>query len=940
MVEHRKRLSRVGALFAFLLALLLAAPAAHAAGFGVGQFTTTASSSQAGAHADFSIFFSLRTDALGNPVGRMKDVRIEMPEGLLGDPRALERCSFRSFSGGACQPQAQIGTFSLALVPCRGFTTPLIATAEVGATELQVESTDGMCEEGQQPNGNVITIGSGPTAEQVQISRPLTKNSVELVAPVQQEHASGEPVTHIGEPIEGPLPLFNLAPFPGHVATLGTFILGVTFLIQADVDPQGNLVATIEDASSQLKLAGGDVTLWGFPGDPRHDPERCNEFLFECGLTVAREAPFLSLPAECTGQPLRTAIALTSWQGETATSTATEPALSGCNLLSIEPSLRVAPETTAADSPSGYEIGITMPQRREPNGPATPPLKDIALTLPPGTSMSPAFADGLATCAEAQLAIEACPNASKIGSVEVDTPLLDEPLKGAVYFGAPTAAVKYPLLVRLANSRAEIQFSGRAVPDPQTGQVVASFENAPELPFEEMHIDLFGGSTAALDNPQTCGSAVSAAELTAYGGASAAPTSSFTVEGNCGTPFAPGFIAGTKLAKAAAFSPLSITLTRADGEPEFGSFVAQLPPGLIGLLGSVTPCGEPQAATGECPPSSAVGTATVGAGAGPTPLFLSGPVYLTGPYGDAPFGLDVLIHAAAGPVDLGNVLVRSRLSLDQKTLGLKIVSGALPQIVGGVRLRTRSINITMDRPGLMINPSTCGPGAITATAVSTTGVSRALSTPFGVLGCSGLRFAPNVTAAAGPGGSRAGNGVGLRMRIAPGGVTKASLGKVSITLPRLLRARLTTIQDACLPGTASLEAACTGNSIVGTASIVTPAISQALSGDVYLVARGSGVKPTLALVLHGGGVTQQLEGALTISAGHVIKATFAGLPDIPIEEMNLNLPRGPHSMLGAIGRLCGNRLRLGYTMTDQSGRTVQSASRVAVKGCGRKRPGH
>jgi hypothetical protein len=937
MAEHSKRLGAVGALSVCLLMLLLASPAARAADFGVGSFTTAAASSQAGAHADFSTYFSLRTDAVGNPVGRMKDVRIELPEGMVGNPQAIEKCSFRGLETASCLPAAQVGIFKIVIVGCRGYTTPLTAAAEVGATELQVESTEGVCEEDATGDG-LATIGSGSSAEQVQIARPLTSNTVELATPIQHEHALGEPVTHIGKPVEGPLPLFNLTPFPGHVATFGTFLLGVTVLVQVDIGSSGNLVATIEDASTSLPLAGGGVTLWGFPGDPAHDPERCNEFLFECGATVAQEAPFLTLPTECSGQPLVTALTMTSWHGESATATATVPGPTGCNLLSIEPSsLQIRPETTEADSPSGYEVGITVPQRPEPYGLGTPPLKDIALTLPPGTSLSPAFAEGLGTCSGTQVAAGQCPNASRIGSAEILTPLLDEPLKGSVYFGAPTADVKYPLLVRVESSRVAIQFGGRAVPDPRTGQVTAIFENAPRLPFKELHLDLFGGSSAALDNPQACGIATGSASITAYGGASAAPTSSFTVDGNCGTSFSPGLVAGTKVAKAAAFSPFSMTLSRSDGEPDLGSFTAALPPGLTGLLRTVTQCGEPGAATGDCPRGSAIGSATVGVGAGSSPLPLSGQVYLTGPYGGAPFGLDVLIHGAAGPIDLGNVLVRSRLYVEPGTLALKIVSDALPQVVGGIPLRMRSIHISLDKPELVINPSTCGAGAITGTAVSVTGASHALSTPFSVLGCNGLRFAPRVSASTGPGGSLGGKGASLRLRIAAGGATKPPLGTVSITLPGSLRPRLTTIQRACLPGARSLDVACADDSIVGTASIVTPTLSQALTGNAYLVAHGVGAKPTLALLLHGGGITQQLEGALTISKSHVIRANFPGLPDIPIDEMNLKLPRGPHSMLGAVGPLCGKRLKLAYTMTDQSGQAAQSSSRIAVDGCGRKR---
>ncbi len=632
---------------------------------------------------------------------------------------------------------------------------------------------------------------------------------------------------------------------------------------------------------------------------------------------------------------MTTLLTLESWHGEIDSSTAQVPAPTGCNRLTIEPSLKVRPETTEADAPSGYEVEIKVPQRPEPYELATPSLKDIAVTLPAGTSLSPAFAEGLGTCTEAQ---SQCPNSSRMGTVEIITPALSGPLKGSVYFGTPTAAAKYPMLVRVSGPGLAIQFGGRAVPDPRTGQVTAIFEDAPQLPFSQLRFNFFGGNSAALDNPQSCGAATSSAAIASYGGASGTAGSSFDVAGNCGGAFSPGFLAGTKVPKAAAYSPFSIALTRTDGEADLGAFTTALPPGLLGLLGSTAECGEPQAASGACPAGAVVGTATVGVGAGPTPLSITGPVYLTAAYGDAPFGLDALIHAKAGPIDLGYVLVRARLYVDQKTLALKIVSDPLPQILDGIPLRIRSIAINLDKPKFIVNPSTCGAAAITGTAISTAGAGHPLSTPFSVLGCNGLRFAPHLGATAGPAVGSSGKGTGLDLHITAGGATTPSLGTVSVTLPHEFSSRLSTIQHACVPGAASLEAACGPASKVGTASIVTPALSQPLAGNAYLVGHGASRLPTLVLLLHSGPITQQLEGTLKISKSHVITTTFTSLPDVPMESMTLSLPRGPHSLLAATGSLCARPLKVTYAMTDQSGHAAKSTSRLAVKGCGPKRP--
>lgn len=935
-LELDRRLTSASLLVLCLLALLLAAPVAGAAEYGIGSFATTASSSQAGAHADLSTSFRLATDAVGNPIGGIKNLRLEMPPGVAGDPTATERCAFRSLEAANCSIASQVGVFTLSFVSCRGLSTSLTATAEAGATVLQIASTEGMCEE-EASEGNVLTVGSGATAETVHIAHPLTASTVELEAPLEREHAAGEAVTHVAEPIEGPIPLYNLSPFPGHVATLGSFLLGVTILIQVDLTPGGRLEASLEDASTLLPLAGGGVTLWGVPADASHDGQRCNEFFSGCGPSTAAPAAFMTLPTECAGGPLESVLTLESWSGRSATRTATQPAPTGCERLTVEPSLRVAPETTRADTPSGYEVELTVPQHAEPYGLATPALKDIAVKLPDGTSLSPAFAVGLESCSATQLQEARCPNASRLGSAEVVSPLLAAPLKGSVYFGTPTPGVKYPLLVQVADKSVSIEFGGRAEPDPSTGQVTTIFEDSPALSFKRLRLSLFGGPGAPLDNPPACGPATSSATIVAYGGASAAPTSGFTVDGGCGAPFAPGFVAGTKLPRAASFSSFSMTLQRTDGEPDLGGFSVQLPPGLTGLIGSMPLCGEPGAASGDCGAGSLVGTATVGVGAGPSPLYLSGPVYLTGPYGGAPFALDAVIHAAAGPVDLGDVNVRTRLFVEPGTFALRVATDSLPQIVDGVPLRMRSLNVTLDKPGFIVNPTNCGAHAITGTATSAGGASHALSTPFGVLGCNGLRFAPRVSASTGPHWSSRRAGARLSVQIAPGGATKANMASVSFTLPSALRPRLSTVQRACLPGSAPIESACPASSIVGDASVTTPALGEPLSGRAYLVAHGGAAKPTLALVLHGGGISDRLDGTLTISRDDRIKTTFAGLPDVPIGAMSVNLRRGPNAMLGAARDLCAKPLKLGYSFIDQVGRSTTGNAHVAVAGCAKRK---
>ena len=49
-----------------------------------------------------------------------------------------------------------------------------------------------------------------------------------------------------------------------------------------------------------------------------------------------------------------------------ASATSEAPPVTGCNLLRFEPSLSVQPETTAADTPTGLDVDLKVPQNEEP----------------------------------------------------------------------------------------------------------------------------------------------------------------------------------------------------------------------------------------------------------------------------------------------------------------------------------------------------------------------------------------------------------------------------------------------------------------------------------------------------------------------------------------------------------------------------------------------
>ena len=93
------------------------------------------------------------------------------------------------------------------------------------------------------------------------------------------------------------------------------------------------------------------------------------------------------------------------------------------------------PTTSVADSPSGLEFELKVPQNDDPNGLATAHLKDTRFLLPEGMRVNPSAADGLDACSAVQIGLTSksplrftklepsCPDGAKLGTVEVRTPL-------------------------------------------------------------------------------------------------------------------------------------------------------------------------------------------------------------------------------------------------------------------------------------------------------------------------------------------------------------------------------------------------------------------------------------------------------------------------------------------------------------------------------------
>jgi uncharacterized repeat protein (TIGR01451 family) len=771
-------------------------------------------------------------------------------------------------------------------------------------------------------------------------------------------------------------PIYNVVPEQGYPAEFGVFLTGIgtAAFMYASVGPAPEYRVHVSAPSipAVANLSNALVTFFG-------DPAAMNG-------NVTAPSAFFTNSSACSGQPLTTRIEAESWEepGLKVTGGDTSPAVTGCSLLQFQPAISVTPSSTVADEPTGYNVDLEVPQSqtRGLEGRATPPLKNATVTLPQGVSLSSGAADGLAACSAESIDLAStesghCPLASQVGTAEAVTPLLEEPLKGHVYIAQPGCGGAgqpactnadaahgnlFGLYLELAGSGVVIKQHGIVSANPATGQLTTTFSNAPQQPFSHLRLAFKDGPHAPLSNPQTCGQALTSTDMTPWSTPQtpdATPSWAFTVTG-CeggagGMPFNPSFEAGTTGTAAGAYTSFTTTFGRTDRQQNLSAIQVHTPTGLLGMLSHVTLCREPQAAQGACSAASRIGTSNAAAGAGSQPFWVSGPVYLTGPYKGAPFGLSVAVPAVAGPFNLGTVVVRAAISVDPRTSALTITSDPLPQIIDGVPLRIQTVNVTVDRPQFMFNPTNCEAKRVTARIVSAQGSAADVASPFAAAGCKNLPFKPsfNVSTQGNGtfGGGAKGKGASLDVKISQARGEPA-IGKVDTQLPIALPSRLTTLQQACTETQFSANpAGCPQGSFVGVASAVTPVLNVALTGPAILVSHGGAAFPDLDIVLQGEGIRIDLTGSTDIKKG-ITYSRFETVPDAPISSFELRLPEGPHSVLAAITNLChltktvtvrshGKRVKrtvatpllMPTTITGQNGAVTRQTTKIKVSGC-------
>ncbi len=807
----------------------------------------------------------------------------------------------------------------------------------------------------------------------------------------------GTSTTVFGFPDAGePSPIFNVVAPPGTASSFSFNALGLGFFfhVLGGVDAADNY--TLEGETKDITQLGGidafTFDFWGNTSDPAHDHVRgevcgygSSHYALSCPVP-ADPTPFVSMPSACSGSLSAEATA-TSWQSGATASTSAETTdaegnpvgVTGCEALEFQPTLKARPTTNVADSPSGLEVDLHVPQNESQATLATANLKDATVTLPKGVTINPSGGNGLQACSSSQIGLASpigrtpirfdeaqpsCPDAARLGTVEVDTPLVEHPLPGAVYIATPYdnpfgSFLAIYIVVDDPATGVLVKLAGEVSADPQTGQLTATFSENPELPVEDFKLDFFGGPGGTLRTPAACGTYVTTSSLVPWSapesGPPATPEDHWSIEqgpsGACPAkeseqPSSPSFDAGTVSPLAGASSPLVVNLRRADGTQQFSSLTLTPPEGLLGKLAGISYCpeaalkqaeassGREEEAHPSCPQASYVGSVSVAAGAGPAPYYAPGKAYLTGPYKGAPLSLAIVTPATAGPFDLGTVVVRTALYVNRTTAQITAVSDPIPTILKGIPLDVRSVQVRLDRPEFTLNPTSCDPSSFGGTLMSAFGLATPLQSRFQLGECGRLGFKPKMTLSL-KGGIKRGKHPALTATLEPR-AGDANLASISVALPHSEFLAQEHIRTVCTRVQFAANE-CPAESVYGTATVQTPLLSYPLSGPVYLRS-SSNTLPDLVPDLKGP-ASQPIEleaDGRTDSVHGGIRNSFEYIPDAPFTKLTLQLQGANKGLLVNSTNICARPQMATVKYTAHNGDTYE-AHPVLKAQCPKKR---
>jgi hypothetical protein len=893
----------VVALATSVVAMVVAAPAL--ATQPIETFEVSTSSTQAGGHPDLQTKFTLGDP--GEPEAA-ENVIVNLPPGLFGNPHAITTCTSGDFALAECPISSQAG---------------------------------------------VITV---------------------------RANYSGDPNFLLGS-----APVFDLEPRSNEETARFAFIvpvLNVPINIPVAVRTGGDygLRMTVSGITQTMPLAAGDITIWGFPaadennnsrflkgkvgspaGCPLNGSALCASNFgaspHPAGIAVE---PLTDNPSRCTQQPLKVTLDVQTYQdaGNLSHSESQYPPTTGCEKQTFNPVFNAVLTTGESDAPAGLDMELKAPLFEST---ATSPsnIRSSTVLLPEGLSINPDAADGQSACtdAEANFNSEApanCPDNSKIGNFQIGTPALTGPLTGSLYFGEPKPGDQYRVFMIADGFGIHSKLFASVHPSADTGQLTITVNDLPQVPFDSFELHLFSSQRGLVATPIRCGIYSASAVFVPWNSALAAQTSLPNLSVDRGPngrpcpaqvrPFSPRLVAGTLTPIAGAFSDFSLQLDRDDGDQFLGDLNFKMPLGFTGSLRGISYCpesaiahaaasaGRAEQAQPSCPASSQIGTSNVAAGPGTHPFHVDGRIYMAGPFKGAPLSLAVITPALAGPYDYGTQVVRVALHVDPLTAQVKAVSDTVPQIIGGVPLRLRSIRVAIDRPNFAINPTNCSPLSVDSQGIGDQGTVTDFSSYFHVVNCHSLPFKPKMTFRVLGGNKKtrrsANPPVRITLRTQPG---NANIKSLSVTLPKAFAIDQRHLGNLC--SKAQLESeSCAGRQPIGTVMTKTPLLDAPLQGPAYAVS-GFGKLPRLAFILDG--QVRLVPQAESKSVGGRLQTTVPTVPDAPIGYFRLDLLGGKKGYLVNTRSLCKGDSTIVVDYTGQNGKARSEDVKVGAS-CGKK----
>ncbi len=876
------------------IALALALIVSAFAGVGTAQatedienFATETSTNQAGGHPDLHTTFDLVSPGVPQAA---ENITVETPEGIFGNPNAVEQCTSVVFAQQECPPTAQVGLITVR-ARYEGNPSYLLGTAPLYNIEPSEAETALF--------GFIVPTLNIPIQIPVAVRTGTDYGLNFKVSEIsQQTPLAGADITFWGFPASS---AHDNQRFPKGTTGLPSGCVGLA------------------DTSCLTK-----ATKSGLPNRP---------------LTVN--------PNDCNEQPAPTFLKVQTYQDPDNFSEAESsyPPVTGCEKQLFKPLLYSQPTSTETDSPAGLDIVLKDTQFL---GFAVSPseIRESTVLLPPGLTINPDAADGQTACSDAQANFgnngpAACPDSAKIGTAAIHTPALPGSLPGSLYIGQPKPGNQYRLFIIVSGFGINAKLVGSVKPDPITGQVSVHFEDLPQVPFDSFDVHLFSSDRGLVATPTSCTTYLTEATFVPWNHFLPVASSSQAFGLTSGPhgllcpgqvrPFNPTLAAGTSNSQGGAFSAFSLQLDREDGDQFLGDLTFRMPPGFTGDLRGISYCpdasvvaaaqnsGRGEQAAPSCPASSQIGTTNVAAGPGSHPFHAVGKMYLSGPFKGAPLSVAAITPALAGPYDYGVVVVRVALHVDPQTAQVFAASDTVPSIIGGIPIRMRSIRVNIDRDNFTINPTNCSPLSVDSQGIGDQGTIANFSSYFHADNCATLPFKPRMTIRqlGGRKAAKRSSNPTLRLDLRTRG-GDANIKRLSVTLPNAFEIDQRHLGNICSEKELA-ETECAGRTPIGTGSTTTPLLDQPLSGPVYAVS-GSGGLPRLAFILNG--QVNLLPRAETKTVKGELKTTVPVVPDAPIGHFRLKVYGGKHGYLINTRSLCAHKPVIKVGFKGQNGNSL------------------